>query len=340
MNEKYDFSRYSRQMILPEIGRDGQKKLMDSSVVIIGCGALGNVVANNLTRAGIGKLVVVDRDIVDTVNLHRQSLFTESDIGVPKAYAIAKKLKEINSDICIEYITDDVHSDNIEKIVSDVDVVIDGTDNMDTRFVINDVCVKNDIPWVYGGAVGTYGMCMAIIPNNTPCFRCVFPHLPPAGSLPTCENAGILNTIPVVIGAMETTESIKILIRKEDIAHHLIVYDIWRQEYQVIKISRNNNCICCVRHDFEFLRGKSKSRFVLLCGENAIQITPPKTVLLSFDKLAKKLSKLGTVHRSEIVLRFDIETYQMHIFRNGRTIIYGTRNENIAKSLYAKYLGM
>ncbi len=331
--------RYSRQILLRNIKAIGQKNLSNSNVVIIGCGALGTTIANNLVRSGIGNIRIVDRDIVELNNLQRQNLFDENDIGFPKASTAAEKLRKINSDIKIDYIVDDVNYENIENIIRNMDVVVDGTDNMLIRFLINDACTKHSIPWVYGGAIETQGMTMNIIPDKTPCFRCIVKDLPEAGSLPTCDTVGVINSIPVIIASIESTEVIKILIGK-DINKKLLVYDVWKHDFHAINIKKKNYCKCCVKHDFEFLNAKTKNEIVSICGSGAIQITPAKTTKISFKDLGKKLQKLGEVDFHEIVLRFRINGYEFNIFKNGRTIIIGTNDKIIAKSLYAKYIGV
>lgn len=331
--------RYSRQILLRDIQHDGQEKLAKSHVVIIGCGALGTTIANNLARSGIGHIKIVDRDIVELNNLQRQNLFDEEDIGFPKASTAAKKLRKINSEINIDYIVDDVNYENIENIIKDMDVVIDGTDNMLIRFLINDTCIKHSIPWVYGGAIETQGMTMNIIPDQTPCFRCVVQDLPEAGSLPTCDTVGVLNTIPAIIASMESTEVLKILLGK-DINKKLLVYDVWTHDFHAIEIKKKNDCKCCIKHDFEFLNAKTKEEMISLCGSGAIQITPAKTTKISFEELGEKLQKLGEVDFHKIVLRFRIPSYEFNIFRNGRTIIIGTNDKKTAKTLYAKYIGV
>jgi adenylyltransferase/sulfurtransferase len=331
--------RYSRQILLEKITEKGQQKLATSHVAVIGCGALGTVIANNLARSGIGHIKIVDRDLVELNNLQRQNLFEEEDVGHPKASVAAKKLRRINSEIEIEPVVDDVNYENIENIITGMDVVLDGTDNMPTRFLINDACIKHGIPWIYGGAIETHGMTMNILPDKTACFRCIVQELPQAGLLPTCDTVGVLNSIPAIIASIESTEAIKIIL-KRDINNTLLVYDVWQHDFNVIEIERRKNCECCVKHNFEFLEAKKKEMIMSLCGSNAVQITPIKQGKISFEELEQKLRKIGDVNRDEIVLKFKIPNYEFNIFRNGRTIIHGTNDKTIAKSLYAKYIGM
>jgi adenylyltransferase/sulfurtransferase len=330
--------RYCRQIILKNINEEGQEKLAKSNIMIIGCGALGTTIANNLVRSGIGQLKIVDRDIVELNNLQRQNLFNEKDIGLPKSLVATKKLEKINSDVTIEAIVDDVNHTNIESIIKNSDIVLDGTDNMHIRFLINDACVKQNIPWIYGGAIETYGMTMNIIPKKTPCFRCIIPELPNAGSLPTCDTVGVINSIPTIIASIQSTEAIKILLKK-DVNKDFLMYDIWNHNFQKIKIKKKNDCKCCGKHNFEFLKAKKKETMISLCGRGAIQITPASQMKISLNELAEKLEKLGNVEMHNVVLRFKLPNYELNIFRNGRVIIIGTNDMNTAKSLYAKYIG-
>lgn len=332
--------RYSRQTLLKQIGKSGQKKLSKAKVAIVGCGALGTNIANNLVRSGVGNLTVVDRDLVELNNLQRQSLFNEQDVGLPKASVAVDKLKKVNSDIEIQSIVDDVNNENVENIVQNMDVVVDGTDNLLTRFLINDVCVKKHIPWVYGAAIETHGMTMNIVPNETPCFRCLIQNPPKPGLLPTCDTVGVLNTIPAVIANIETTEVLKIILYDSQINKNLLIYDVWSHNFNSVKISRRDNCECCVKHDFKFLNKGNKEKIISLCGSNAVQITPVATGKISFEKLKEKLKNLGEVEKTEIILKFKTSNYEFNIFRNGRTIIYGAKDKKLAKSLYAKYIGV
>ena len=333
------YERYSRQIVLDKIKESGQEKLAKSKVVIIGCGALGTTIANNLARSGIGHIKLVDRDILELNNLHRQALFDEDDIGLPKASTAVKKLKKINSEIKIESVDDDVNHENIESIIKNMDVVLDGTDNMLIRFLISDACTKHNIPWVYGGAIQTYGMSMTIIPGKTPCLRCVINDIPEAGLLPTCATVGVLNTIPGIIGCIESTEALKILLNK-DVNKGLLSYDVWNHDFNIIKVKKKKDCECCGKHNFEFLNAKKRETMISLCGSGAIQVIPVKTTKISFEELAKKLEKLGDVYVHDVVLRFKIPGYELNIFKNGRAIVLGTNDKNIAKSLYSKYIGI
>jgi len=330
--------RYNRQILLKNIQEDGQRILAKSHVIVIGCGALGTTIANNLVRSGIGHIRVVDRDIVELNNLQRQSLFDEDDVDFPKASIATKKLKKINSDVEIEFIIDDVNHENIERIISGMDVVLDGTDNMLIRFLINDACVKHDIPWIYGGAIETYGITMNIVPGETPCFRCLIHDIPEVGSLPTCDTVGVLNSIPNIIGSIQSTEALKILLGKK-INTNILTYDVWSHNFNIIKLEKRLDCECCGKHNFEFLNRKIKDRVDMLCGSGVFQVVPAKKTDVSFKEMCEKLEKLGRVNLQEDFLRFDILGYHFYIFKDGRALIYGTTDEKVAKSLYAKYVG-
>jgi adenylyltransferase/sulfurtransferase len=332
-------SRYSRQILLDKIKKEGQDKLAEGRVIIMGCGALGTNIANNLVRGGIGLITVVDRDIIELNNLQRQNLYNEKDVGLPKASVLSQKLKKINSDIRINVIVDDINNKNIEKFIKNSNIVLDGTDNMQTRFLINDVCVKNNIPWIYGGAIETEGMTMNIIPQKTPCLRCLIENIPNPGSLPTCDTIGVLNTIPNVIANIQTTEAIKIILNKK-INDGLIVYNIWSHDFNNYKIKRRSNCECCGKHNFEYLSNTKNEDMISICGSGAIQITPENKMSISFENLAIRLKKVGKVDVHPIILRLNIKKYEINIFRDGRAIITGTNDKKIAKSLYTKYIGL
>ena len=300
-------SRYSRQVILQNIGEEGQEKLLNSSVAIVGCGALGTVAANNLARAGVGKILIIDRDFVELNNLQRQMLFDEKDVGAPKAVAAAEKIAGINSDIEVHPIIKDINYTNIEEILNGVDLVIDGTDNIQTRMLINDVCVKNRIPWIYTGAIGTSGMSMNILPDKA-CIRCLYPGIPKAGSLPTCDTMGVLNTITVIMGSIETTEAIKILLGFyddiESTNSNLLVYDTWNHSFDSIMVKKNEKCECCGNENYEFIDSDEQEIITSLCGRNAIQITPADPKELSLRSIGDKLEKLGTVKCSDFIMLF------------------------------------
>jgi len=342
LNSEDKLLRYTRQVILPEIGIEGQLRLSASKISLVGCGATGTNISNLLVRAGIGNFSIIDRDFVELTNLQRQIIFDEDDLQMPKALAVVKKLKTINSEVRLNPIVKDLNSTNAEDLLSGSDLVLDGTDNMETRFLINDVCVKHGIPWIYCGAVGTYGMAMAIIPSTTPCFRCFLPNVPPSGALQTCDVAGVLNTVPSIMAAIAATEAIKIVLeRKADICTNLIVYDAWNQEQQKITVPKNPFCKCCSKFEFEFLEATKGDLITALCGRDAIQIVPRRESDIKLEQMTYRLDKIGKVKCNEYVLIFkDSETgYEITLFRDGRAIIKGTRDIDIAKSVYSRFIG-
>jgi adenylyltransferase/sulfurtransferase len=330
--------RYARQIILNEIGEDGQKKLNATRALVVGCGALGSAISDHLARAGVGFIRIVDRDIVEIENLQRQILFNEDDIGVPKAQAAYEKLKKINSKIEVEGIVKDLNPISYEQIVKDIDIILDGTDNMQTRYLINDISIKNEIPWVYGGAVSTYGMTMNIAPKKTPCLACAFPYMPKAGSLPTCDTAGVLNTIPSIIASIQATEAIKIILNKK-YSKDLLVYDVWNHDFKLIKIKRNQECSSCGQLNFEYLNAEKTEVTSVLCGSNSVQITPASEGEISLERLAERLKKTGEVKLSSVHLVFKTEDVEITVFKDGRGIVKGTDDMLQAKSVYAKYVG-
>ena len=341
---KNEQKRYSRQIILPNFESAGQEKLKAATVTVIGLGALGSIIANNLARAGVGHLRLVDRDVVELENLHRQTLYSEDMVGQPKAMAAVEYLTRVNSDIELTPMVKDVNFSSIETIVAKSDIILDGTDNLETRFLINDFCVKTGIPWIYGGVVGTQGMTLNIIPSTAkghfgPCFRCLVQEIPAAGALPTCDTFGILNTVPAIIGSLQSTEAIKIILGSSDINQYLLYYDIWSSEFRSLPVPWNESCKCCVKHDFEYLQVKKRTLVTSLCGQNSVQIQPIKTGEISFTEFKDKLSKVGSVKATEFTLDFSVDDYMITIFADGRALIKGTTDENLAKSLYTKYIG-
>ena len=341
---KNEQKRYSRQIILPNFKAKGQDKLKAASITVIGLGALGSTIANNLARAGVGHLKLVDRDVVELENLHRQTLYSEKMLGQPKAMAAAEYLSHVNSNIELTPIVKDVNFSNIATIVGKSDIILDGTDNLETRFLINDLSIKSGIPWIYGGVVGTQGMTLNIIPSkfknhSGPCFRCLVSEMPGAGALPTCDTYGILNTVPAIIGSLQSTEAIKIILGSSDINRNLLYFDIWSSEFRSLPIPQNKSCKCCVKHDFEYLNVKKRTLVTSLCGQNSVQIQPIKSGELSLTEFEEKLSKVGSVKATEFTLDFKVDDYRITIFSDGRALVRGTTDEKIAKSLYTKYIG-
>lgn len=337
-----DRARYLRQIIFSPLGEAGQEKLLAARVLVIGCGATGSVIANQLARAGVGWLKIADRDFIELNNLQRQILFDEDDIaaGLPKAVAAARKLSRVNSGIHVEPVVSDVNAENIEELIQNVDLVLDGTDNFETRYLINDACVKHNLPWIYSGAVGSYGSSMTIVPGVTACFRCLYTHAPPPGTLPTCDTAGVIGPIVSAIGSISSAEALKLItgsgIRNEGLIH----LDLWENTYDNFHIERRADCPCCVRHEFDYLEQAEGAAAAFLCGRNAVQIRPARGQTLDLSQLAGRLAPLGEVAQNEYLVRFAPGDYEMTIFPDARAIIKGTEDETVARSLYARYVGI
>ncbi len=336
--------RYSRQILFSEIGKSGQEKLLNSRVLIVGCGALGCSHAETLTRAGVGFLRIVDRDFVEFSNLQRQTLFSEKDAKekLPKAIAAKNRLYEINSEIEVESIVADVNYSNIESFVKDCDLVLDGTDNFQTRYLINDACVKSGKTWIYGAAVSSYGATMTIIPSESPCLRCIFEEMPNAGSSPTCDTAGVIEPIISTISAVQTTETLKFLTGNSNKLHRsLMQFDVWQNDWRKIKLGKPNvDCKTCGQRNFEFLNAETNEFSAVLCGRNAVQISPPKQAQIDLQTLAEKLKSIGEVKQNEYLVRFISGNYELTIFRDARAIVRGTDNVSTARALYAKFIGV
>ncbi|HVO97776.1 MAG TPA: ThiF family adenylyltransferase [Bryobacteraceae bacterium] len=331
-------SRYSRQTRFAPWGEQGQGKLASSSVVIVGCGALGTVQAEILTRAGVGRLRIIDRDIVELSNLQRQFLFSEADAadGIPKAMAAARRLAAINSEVAVEPHVADLSPSNIAELFEEVDLILDATDNFETRYLVNDFSVREGIPWIYGAAVSSYGLKMAVIPGATACFKCVYPE-PPKGAQETCETAGVLASVTAAIASLQCADAMKILAGAE-FAAKLTTLDVWSGEVrQAGPMSRDPECPCCGARHFIHLEGSRRAP-VSLCGRNAVQIHE-RARPLDLAELSARLAKLAPVRANEFALRVVLDAYELMIFPDGRAIIKGTTDVGIARSLYARYVG-
>lgn len=340
-----ELDRYSRQMRFYGVGEKGQRKLVDSHVTLCGCGALGTVLANALVRAGVGHVRIVDRDFIEPSNLQRQVLFDEQDIAqnLPKAEAAARKLGAINSQVHVEPIVTDIDRTNILELCQDADLILDGTDNFEIRYLINDVAVKLGKPWVYGGSIGSHGQTMTILPGQTPCLRCVFEAAPAPGEAGTCETAGVLAPIVNIVASFQAAEAFKILTGQLDrINRELIYVDVWENVYKRIKIAPllgKVDCPCCQRKQFEWLEGAHGSQTTSLCGRNAVQVTHRVAASLNFEELARQLETLGAVSYNRFLLKFTIDGHEFTVFPDGRAIIKGTSDVDKARTLYAKYIG-
>jgi adenylyltransferase/sulfurtransferase len=336
--------RYSRQILFAGIGAGGQEKLLNSHVLIVGCGALGAAQAESLARAGVGKLRIVDRDFVEFSNLQRQTLFGESDARerLPKAVAAKKRIGEINSVTKAEAIVADVNSSNVENLIRDCDLILDGTDNFQTRYLINDACIKNGKTWIYGAAVSSYGVTMTIQPNETPCLRCVFEEMPPAGSAATCDTAGVIQSVISIVAAVQVAEALKILTGNFAKLHRsLMQFDVWENEWRKIKLGKPNaDCPACGLRKFDSLNAEAANFEAVLCGRNAVQIAPPSQTQIDLPSLAEKLKAVGAVKQNEYLVRLTTGEFEITIFRDARAIIGGTDDASVARSLYARFVGI
>jgi adenylyltransferase/sulfurtransferase len=337
-------SRYARQMRFTPLGTEGQRKLLASGALVVGCGALGSVIASTLARAGVGRLRIVDRDFLELNNLQRQVLYDEDDVaaGLPKAIAAKNRLARINSSIEIEAIVADVDHTNIERLLDGVDCLIDGTDNFETRFLLNDAAVKRGLPWVYGGCLGAEGQSLTIIPGQTPCLRCLMPEPPPPGATATCDSAGILATIIGVVASIESNEAIKILTgHAEAISRTWTILDLWDNTVRQIKLdsARTSDCPCCGQRQFDWLSGSRGSHTAVLCGRNAVQLSFPGRAAVSLDDVAAKLATVGQVSRNRYLVRATVGAHLLTVFPDGRAVIGGTEDIAEARSLYSKYIG-
>jgi adenylyltransferase/sulfurtransferase len=338
-------ARYSRQILFKPIGQEGQRRLLDSRVAVIGCGALGTVAANILARAGVGFLRICDRDFIEENNLQRQVLFDEDDLKaeLPKAEAAKRKLNKINSGVEVESVVADVNHTNIEKLVEDVDLIVDGADNFEVRFLINDVSIKHEIPWIYGACISSTGLVMPIVPGRTPCLRCVFESPPPPGTTPTCDTAGVLASAVNVVASFQAAEAMKILCgRLDDINEELISVDVWSGHFQNLDVTaarQEANCPCCKRGEFEFLSGERASKTTSLCGRDAVQVAPSKSGKIDFDEVVRRVGRVARPKYNKFLLRFEVDKLSVTVFADGRAIIKGTDQPDAAKAIYAKYVG-
>jgi len=333
--------RYSRQVIFSGIGHEGQRRLSGGFAVVVGCGALGTVIASALVRAGVGRVRVIDRDFIEYHNLQRQLLFTESDIqeDLPKATAAERHLREANSEVEIEGVVTDFNRTNAEKLVEGADVVVDGLDNFETRFLVNDVCRKMGVPWVYGGAIGSSGMTATFAAGEPPCLRCLMSS-PSGGEGLTCDTAGVVNAAAWTIASLEAAEALRLLLGLPA-SKELLLMDLWDRTFHSVPLSGliADDCPAC-NGIYEFLQGRPRTRVTSLCGQNAVQIWSADAVGTPLERIKDRLSALGPVEGNEQMVRFAVGEQELVIFFDGRTIVRGTRDEKLAKALYSKYVGM
>jgi len=331
--------RYSRQILFQGIGEEGQEALMASHAVIIGCGALGSFHAAALARAGVGRITIIDRDYVEPSNLHRQWLFEEEDAtqSLPKAAAAERHIRAINSAVRVDAAVADLTAANAAELLVG-DAILDGTDNFEARYLVNDWCVSRGVPWIYGAAVGSYGIAMPVIPGATACLRCVYPE-PPSGVQPTCETAGVLNAIIALIASVQVSDALKILCgHKEQVEPRITTADLWAGGIRQIAMpARDPECPCCGARQFPFLEESHRAP-VRLCGRNAVQIHERERPI-DLLELKARLEPLGEVRANEFALRFRVQPYEMTVFPDGRAIVKGTSDTGVARSLYARYVG-
>jgi len=340
--------RYSKQVLFSSLGEERQRQLLGSRVLLCGCGALGTVLAETLVRAGVGHLTVVDRDFVELSNLQRQVLFDERDVEdhLPKAIAAATKLAQINSDVTIEPAVADIDYTNILNFAKGADLILDGTDNFEVRFLVNDASLETGIPWIYAGVIGSHGQTMTIFPEKTACLRCLIESVPDPGTMETCDTAGVLGPAVNVVASLEAVDAIKILSGQADLVEPMLtILDVWDgtlRRMSLKDLRDRNNCPACKGGERVWLSGREGARTTVLCGRNAVQVSPQqKGGELALDELAKKLSSSGTVTQNPFLLRLNLETpdYEVTVFRDGRAIIKGTEDIATARGIYARYIG-
>ena len=334
--------RYSRQILFSGIGPDGQEKIQNSRVVLVGCGALGTVSAELLVRAGVGRLDLIDRDFVEESNLQRQSLFTEADAdaAIPKAVAAEKALRSINSQVEINGTVQDLTIENIEDLCEQGDIIVDGTDNFETRYLINDFSVKRGIPWVYGACVGSYGTAFLVRPGATSCLQCLFPEPPPLGSVETCDTAGVLGSVVHAVASFQVAQVMKLLVGRTP-AERVLKVDVWEDHWQLISAAgaRNQDCLCCGKREFRFLEAEEQTHLMRLCGRDAVQVRPSRMTQLDFPQLCQRLTKSGKVRYNKHMMRIRVNGYEIALFPDGRSIIKGTDDFAEARAVYARYIG-
>ncbi|WP_071393914.1 ThiF family adenylyltransferase [Bacillus tuaregi] len=339
-----NWQRYSRQILFQPIGLEGQKKLSNSKAVIVGMGALGTVMANHLVRSGVGFVRIIDRDLVELSNIQRQTLYDEEDAAnaLPKVVAAERKLNKINCSVTVEGIISDVNLDNAEELLTGFDIILDGTDNFQTRYLLNDVSVKHLIPWVHGAAVSSRGMFSVIIPGKTPCYRCLFPTVP-SGLGETCDTVGVLSPLTDIIGSFQAMEAIKLLVGAETTSN-LEQIDIWYNSSMQMDIThgRSPDCPTCGKGRFDFLDRSSNQQvsYTTLCGRDTVQINPRKRQIINMKEQAERLEKIGTVNGNPFLIRFKPDhDISLVLFSDGRVLVHGTDDIVKAKSYYAKYIG-
>lgn len=334
-------SRYSRQELFAGIGPQGQRGIRQSRVLVVGCGALGSALAETMVRAGVGSLTVVDRDYLEESNLQRQSLFDEEDVarGLPKAVAAEARLRRINSEVVVRGVVADLGPENVDELVKGVSLVLDGTDNFETRFLVNDVCVREGIPWVYGACVGSYGLALLVRPRVSPCLRCILEEMPAPGSGPTCDTAGVVAPIVQVIAGLQAAEALKLLAgRTEALLPGVVRVDLWQGTFDVMDLrGRAPWCPACTEGRYDYLAPGGGS--AVLCGRDAVQIRAARGAQVDLAALATRLRAVGEVKANEYLVRFAAEGTELVVFADGRAVVKGVTDAAQARSVYARYVG-
>jgi adenylyltransferase/sulfurtransferase len=332
--------RYSRQKLFAPIGPQGQQQIRRARVLIAGCGGLGSNTANLLARAGIGFIRLVDRDLVELSNLHRQFLFDESDAreSAPKALAAARHLAAINSDVMIDPAVADIGIDNVSDLLQGIDLVLDGFDNLEGRYLLNDTCTKHHVPWIYASCVAATVMARLIIPGKTACFRCLHNELPQAGAVRTCDTSGIIGPAALLAASIQASIALQFFTDRLSAPTELFVADAWNFALDSVAVSRSEGCPCCALGQFDFLRSQRQSA-VTLCGRNAVQVRPVFDRRPDFDALASRLCVVGAVQVKDQLLRLEVPPYALTLFEDGRAIVKGTDDPALARSLVARWIG-
>ncbi len=332
--------RYARQIRLPQIGAAGQARIDAATVCLIGCGALGTGLSEMLARAGVGRIRIADRDFVERSNLQRQVLFDEDDADkrLPKAEAARTKLQAINRNIQVEALVTDVVPRNILDIIEGATVVLDGTDNLETRYLLNDACLKREIPWVYGGAVGMSGLVLPIVPGKGPCLRCLLPDPPPLGTLPTCDTAGVLAATTRTVSSLQFSAALQLVLGDFAGVGRLTRLDVWTRHFSTVTIPKDDACPACARHHYEFLSAKNTAWTTTLCGRNAVQVTPQTETTLDLAAMQDRLTSLGQVTDNGFLLTLRLDNLEIVLFPDGRAVVQGTTDEARARTVLAQVL--
>ena len=340
-------SRYQKQVLFHGIGPDGQRALAEKTVLLVGCGALGCALADQMTRAGIGRIRIVDRDFVELSNLQRQCLFTEHDVEnhLPKAVAAADRLRQVNSEIQIEPVVADVRFDNIRDLLQHTDLILDGTDNFEVRYLLNDAALEFQIPWIFTGCTGSHGQMMPVIPGQTACLRCLIPSPPPPGSTETCDTAGVLGPAISAITALQSAVALQILTgQSARIRSQLSIVDVWDLSFRQVDVdgaSASRTCPACAAGERLWLRGQKSAESTILCGRNAVQVSPAESLKLTLPDVATRLRTAGNVVSNAFLVRVTLSDSDLEItvFADGRAIIKGTEDTATARSVYSRYVG-